>query len=142
MGGARSIKLPILFHSCLSFSSVSMFRSCDDQVFEGLCLEQQRPHSSYLIFGLFGLFFSAGTVFFSYNNSARTVFFSQFQSKFSKPNGAIDGACGAHGVHPNDRTPALPFQMPLCLPSLVRLLTTLLFLLAYLPLFQKPLFPL
>ena len=31
------------------------------------------------------LVFSAGTVFFSHNNSA---FFSQFQRSFSKPNGA------------------------------------------------------
>jgi len=28
-------------------------------------------------------------VFFSHNNSARTVFFSQFQLKFSKPNRTI-----------------------------------------------------
>ena len=34
------------------------------------------------------LLFSAGTVFFSHNNSARTVFFSQFQPKFCQPNGA------------------------------------------------------
>jgi len=33
------------------------------------------------------LFFSVGTVFFSHNNSAGTVFFSQFQSKFCQPNG-------------------------------------------------------
>ena len=36
------------------------------------------------------LIFSAGRVFFSHNNSARTVFFSQFQPNFSKPNGAKD----------------------------------------------------
>ena len=34
------------------------------------------------------LVFSTGTVFFSHNNPARTVFFSQFQPSFSKPNGA------------------------------------------------------
>ena len=33
------------------------------------------------------LLFLVGTVFFSRNNSTRTVFFSQFQSKFSKPKG-------------------------------------------------------
>jgi len=33
-------------------------------------------------------FFSAGKVFFSHNNSARTVFFSQFQPKFCQPNRA------------------------------------------------------
>jgi len=35
------------------------------------------------------LVFSAGTVFFSHNNSARTVFFSQFQPSFSKSNGDV-----------------------------------------------------
>ena len=35
------------------------------------------------------LIFSAGRVFFSHNNSARTVFFSQFQPRFSEPNGPI-----------------------------------------------------
>ena len=34
------------------------------------------------------LLFSAGTVFFSHNNSAGTMFFSQFQPKFCQPNGA------------------------------------------------------
>ena len=34
------------------------------------------------------LVFSAGTVFFSHNNSAGTVFFSQFQPKFRPANGA------------------------------------------------------
>ena len=34
------------------------------------------------------LVFSARTVFFSHNNSARTVFFNQFQPSFSEPNGA------------------------------------------------------
>ena len=34
------------------------------------------------------LIFSAGTMFFSHNNSARTVFFSQFQPKFRPANGA------------------------------------------------------
>ena len=38
---------------------------------------------------LFGLFFSAGIIFFSHNNLARTVFFNQFQPRFSKPNGAM-----------------------------------------------------
>ena len=33
------------------------------------------------------LVFSAGTVFFSHNNSARTVFFSQFQPRFIPANG-------------------------------------------------------
>ena len=34
--------------------------------------------------------FLAETVFFSHNNSARTVFFNQFQSKFCQPNGAYE----------------------------------------------------
>ena len=34
------------------------------------------------------LLFSVGTVFFSHNNSAGTVFFSQFQPKFRPTNGA------------------------------------------------------
>jgi len=38
-----------------------------------------------LSFGLFGFFFSAGTVFFSHNNSAGTV----FSTKFSQANGAM-----------------------------------------------------
>ena len=38
------------------------------------------------------LVFSAGTVFFSHNNSAGTVFFSQFQPKFRPANGAIKNA--------------------------------------------------
>ena len=33
--------------------------------------------------------FSAGTIFFSHNNSARTVFFSQFQLSFRPANGAM-----------------------------------------------------
>ena len=36
------------------------------------------------------LLFSAGTVFFSHNNSAGTVFFSQFQSSFRPANGAME----------------------------------------------------
>jgi len=40
--------------------------------------------------------FSVETVFFSHNNSARTVFFSQFQPKFSEPNGASYEACGSN----------------------------------------------
>ena len=36
------------------------------------------PHSAYLIIRTIQLVFSAGTVFFSRNKSARTVFFSQF----------------------------------------------------------------
>ena len=36
------------------------------------------------------LLFSVGTLFFSHNNSAGTIFFSQFQPNFSKPNGAIN----------------------------------------------------
>ena len=35
------------------------------------------------------LLFSAGTVFFSHNNSAETVFFSQFQPRFRPANGAF-----------------------------------------------------
>ncbi|XP_066397823.1 tyrosyl-DNA phosphodiesterase 1-like isoform X3 [Miscanthus floridulus] len=35
------------------------------------------------------LLFSVGTVFFSHNNSAGTVFFSQFQPSFRPANGAI-----------------------------------------------------
>ena len=35
------------------------------------------------------LLFSAGTVFFSYNNSVGTIFFSQFQSKFCQPNESV-----------------------------------------------------
>jgi len=43
------------------------------------------PPSAYLISDLFGFFFSAGTVFFSHNNSAGTV----FSTKFSQANGAM-----------------------------------------------------
>ena len=42
------------------------------------------PRSADLKFGFVRLFFSAGTVFFSHNNSARTVFLA----KFSQTNGA------------------------------------------------------
>ena len=44
-----------------------------------------RPRSAY---PYSACFFSAGRVFFSHNNSARTVFFSQFQPKFCQPYGA------------------------------------------------------
>ena len=38
------------------------------------------------------LLFSAGTVFSSHDNSAGTVFFSQFQPSFRPPNGANDNS--------------------------------------------------
>ena len=40
--------------------------------------ERLRSRSAYLIIRTIQLVFSAGTIFFSHNNSARTVFFSQF----------------------------------------------------------------
>ena len=51
-------------------------------------------HNAYMaLFGLphirfVGLVFSAGTVFFSHNNSVRTIFFSEFQPSFRSVNGA------------------------------------------------------
>ena len=39
-----------------------------------------RPCSAYPIFSLFDFFFSAGTVFFSHNNSVGTVFSAKFQT--------------------------------------------------------------
>ena len=47
-----------------------------------------RPHSVYSESWLVRFLFSAGTIFFSHNNLARTVFFSQFQLSFIKPNDA------------------------------------------------------
>ena len=43
-----------------------------------------------LIIHTFQLVFSVGTIFFSHNNSARTVFFQLIQPSFSKPNGTIE----------------------------------------------------
>jgi len=59
---------------------------------------------AYSISGLFGFFFSAGTVFFSRNISARTVFFSQFQPRFSKPNGAKNMVLGQDASLPLGQT--------------------------------------
>ena len=41
--------------------------------------DSNMPRLAYLIIWLIWLLFSAGTIFFSHNNSARTVFFNQFQ---------------------------------------------------------------
>ena len=43
------------------------------------------PRLAYPIFGLFDFFFSAGTVFFSHNNSVGTVFFSQVSDQRTGP---------------------------------------------------------
>ena len=47
-----------------------------------------RLYSAYLITGTVQLVFSVRIVFFSHNNLAGTVFFSQFQPKFRPANGA------------------------------------------------------
>jgi len=58
------------------------------------CFKHFREEHIYALFGLphirfVRLLFSAGTVFFSHNNSAGTVFFSQFQPSFRPANGAL-----------------------------------------------------
>jgi len=55
----------------------------------GCMLTTIQSRLAYLIFDLFGLFFSARTVFFIHNNLARTVFFNQFQPRFRPANEAI-----------------------------------------------------
>jgi len=48
-----------------------------------------RPRSAYFIIRTIQLVFSAGTVFFSHNNSARTMFFSQFSQVSASRTGPI-----------------------------------------------------
>ena len=53
-------------------------------------------YSTVLIFGLFGFFFSAGTMFFSHNNSAGTVFFSQVSDQRTGSIFYCVAFCNAH----------------------------------------------
>lgn len=62
-----------------------------------------RHLSGFFFFsGPFGLFyirfvFLVGILFFSHNNSTKIVFFKQFQSKFSEPNGPYCAMCWRAG---------------------------------------------